>query len=186
MSDTNLEPTLSPADIVEAIRSATMEVFTTMLSMTPEPGETLTEKSKACAPASGIVSLVGLAGTWSGTGSLACTGALACKLASSLLMAEYTSMDDDVLDAVGEISNMIIGNVKTILEEKIGSMGLSTPTVIFGRNVQTRSSRNHEWLVVPFAMEGGNLFVQMSIAPNREGDRTTLRAGFQMPQVLSF
>jgi chemotaxis protein CheX len=186
MCDTNTEPTITPADIVAAIRTATMEVFTTMLNMEPEPGDMLTEKSKVAAPASGIVSLVGLAGAWSGTGSLACSGTLACKMASNFLLAEYTSMDDDVLDAVGEISNMIIGNVKTLLEEKVGSMGLSTPTVIFGRNFQTRSSRNHEWIVVPFAMEGGDLFVQMSIAPNREGDRTTLRAGFQMPQVLSF
>lgn len=188
MNDTQKDYVITPADIVEAIQKATHEVFATMLNTEIAPGPTLTEKAVAvaAAPASGVVSLVGLAGSWAGTGSLACTGPLACKLASLFLMGEYDFMDDEVLDAVGEISNMIIGNVKTILEEKAGPMGLSTPTVIFGRNFQTRSSRNHEWTVVPFSVDGESLFVQMSLAPNRGPEHGTLRAGFQMPQVLNF
>jgi len=186
MNDTNTELAITPADIVAAIKSATVEVFATMLNMQLEAGPMLTEKSVAAAPASGVVSLVGLAGSWAGTGSIACTGAFACKMASSFLLAEYDAMNDDVLDAVGEISNMIVGNVKTILEEKVGQMGLSTPTVIFGRNFQTRSSRNHEWIVVPFRMGDEHMFVQLSLAPNRDGERSTLRAGFQMPQVINF
>lgn len=184
MSDTNMELAITSQDIVAAIKTATLDVFTTMLNLEVEAGQMLTEKAVAAAPASGVVSLVGLAGSWSGTGSIACTGAFACKMASSFLLAEYDAMNDDVLDAVGEISNMIVGNVKTILEEKVGQMGLSTPTVIFGRNFQTRSSRNHEWIVVPFRVDGENMFVQLSLAPNRDGDRSTLR--FQIPQVLNF
>ena len=59
-------------------------------------------------------------------------------------------MNEDVLDAIAEVTNMIIGNVKSALEEKVGAMGLSTPTVIFGRNFQTRSARTHEWTGVRF------------------------------------
>lgn len=184
MSDTNREPAITPQDVVAAIQSATAEVFSTMMNMEITQGEKLAEKS-AAGPASGVVSLVGLAGSWVGTGSLACTGSFACKLASSFLMAEYDSMNDDVLDAVGEISNMIIGNVKTILEEKVGPMGLSTPTVIFGRNFQTRSARIHEWTVVQFDAGDERLFVQLCIAPNSDGRSTTLRPGFQIPQVLT-
>ena len=47
---------------------------------------------------------------------------------------------------------MIIGNVKTALESRLGAMGLSTPTVIYGRNFQTRRSGNQKWTVVPFAL----------------------------------
>jgi chemotaxis protein CheX len=184
MSDTQTEPAISTAYIVAAVQTATLEVFHTMLTLQPEMGEMLTEKSAAAAPASGVVSLVGLAGSWAGTGSLACTAEFACKLASSFLMAEYDSMNDEVLDAVGEISNMIIGNVKTILEEKLGSMGLSTPTVIFGRNFQTRSSRNHEWIVVPFDCDGERMFVQMCIAPSRDDHKTTVQ-GLQVPQLFT-
>ena len=65
-------------------------------------------------------------------------------------MTPYDAIDEDVLDAVAEVTNMIIGNVKTALENRLGAMGLSTPTVIYGRNFQTRSSGNQEWTVVPF------------------------------------
>ncbi len=168
MSQASPEPAISTADIVMGIRVATSAVFETMLDLKPEAGEMLAERSVAAsAPASGVVSVVGIAGPWAGTGSLACTGAFACTMASSFLMAEFESMNDDVLDAVGEISNMVIGNVKTILEEKVGPLGLSTPTVILGRNFQTRSSRHREWIVVPFTVKGESLFVQMSIAPSR-------------------
>lgn len=174
---------ISREDIVAAIRTSTEEVFSTMLALELTPEEVLQESNVAAAPRSGLVSLIGLAGSWSGTGSLACTGACACTMASSLLACSYDSVNEDVLDAVGEITNMIIGNVKTALEEKIGEMGLSTPTVIFGRNFQTRSARIHEWTVVPFRCGEEVMYVQLCLAPN--GEQRTLRPGFQIPQIVT-
>lgn len=176
---------ITRADIVQAITAATHEVFSTMLGLEIEAGEVQWENAVAAAPSSGLVSLIGLAGSWSGTGSIASTGAFACRMASSLLMTSYEAVNEDVLDAVGEITNMIIGNVKTMLEEKAGPMGLSTPTVIFGRNFQTRSARIHEWTVVPFACERERLYVQLCIAPNRDNARPALRPGFQVPQIVT-
>ena len=174
MNHTNAEPAISTADIVTGIQTATSDVFATMLNMRPEAGEMLAERSvAAAAPADGVVSVIGIAGPWAGTGSLACTNAFACRMASNFLMTEFDSMNDDVLDAVGEICNMVIGNVKTTLEEKVGPMGLSTPTVILGHNFQTRSSRHREWIVVPFTVKGESLFVQMSIAPSRKANGAT-------------
>ncbi|HUA87681.1 MAG TPA: chemotaxis protein CheX [Bryobacteraceae bacterium] len=175
---------ISREDIVAAIRAATGEVFSTMLALEIAPEEVLLESALAASPKSGLVSLIGVAGSWSGTGSLACTGAFACTLASSLLACSYDSVNEEVLDAVGEITNMIIGNVKTALEEKVGEMGLSTPTVIFGRNFQTRSARVHEWTVVPFRCGEEVMYVQLCLAPN-DAQRTTLRPGFQIPQILT-
>lgn len=157
---------LSNLEISDAIRQATLDVFSTMLSMEVEPGETDTS-ALAGSPQSGVVALLGLAGEWVGTGSLSCDPPFACKMASQLLMAEYDVINDDVLDAVAEVANMIVGNIKTILEERLGVMGLSTPTVIYGRNFETRSVGNREWVTVPFTAGGDVLHIQISIAPNR-------------------
>jgi len=116
---------------------------------------------------------------------MACSVAFACKMSSQFLMAEYETINEDVLDAVAEITNMIIGNVKTVVEEKVGSMGLSTPTVIFGRNFQTRSARSREWTVVPFTCGEERMFIQMCLAPNKDTERKTMRPGFPIPQVLN-
>src|SRR3546814_14068538 len=61
-----------------------------------------------------------------------------------MMMAEYDAVNDEVLDAMAEVTNMIIGNVKTALEERIGCMGLSIPTVIYGRNFTYRAVGNQE------------------------------------------
>ncbi len=182
---TNTEPvpTISQDELVDAIRTATNEVFTTMLNLSVTAGEVFVEKEEAV-PSSGVVSLIGLAGSWVGSGSLACAAGCAAKIASALLMTPYTAIDEDVLDAVAEVTNMIIGNVKTALESRLGAMGLSTPTVIYGRNFQTRSSGNQKWTVVPFSMGEERLCVQICIAPNVDATRKTTRTGFPVPHLL--
>jgi CheY-specific phosphatase CheX len=80
---------------------------------------------------------------------------------------------------------MIIGNVKTTLENRLGSMLLSTPTVIYGRNFQTRSARNQEWTVVPFEWDAERMCVQVCIAPNPDAESKTMRPGFPVPHMLN-
>ena len=174
---------ISQSDLVEAIRAATNDVFSTMLNLELQPGEVFMEKEKAV-PASGVVSLIGLAGPWVGSGSLFCSAEFACKIATHLLQTEYPAMNEDVLDAVAEVTNMIIGNVKTALEDRLGAMGLSTPTVIYGRNFQTRSGGNQEWTVVPFLLGRERMCVQICIAPNSDYAKKAPKAGFPIPHVL--
>lgn len=182
-TETEAPQSISQNELAEAIRGATREVFSTMLNLSVEAGDVFVEKEEAT-PSSGVVSLIGLAGPWVGSGSMACSASCASKIASALLMTPYSSVDEDVLDAVAEVTNMIIGNVKTALEGRLGAMGLSTPTVIYGRNFQTRSSGNQEWTVVPFTLGEDRMCVQVCIAPNTENAKKTTRSGFPVPHLL--
>lgn len=164
---------LTHTDVVGIVRAATDDVFITMLAITPEQQDAY-QDSKAALSSNGIVSLVGLAGLWVGTGSISCSAELACTLASRLMMAEYDSVTDDVLDAVAEVTNMIIGNVKTGLEEHLGPMGLSIPTVIHGRNFSSRTVGTQDWTIVPCLLEGQLLEVQLCLAKNHEHGRPRL------------
>lgn len=173
-------------ELVEIITATTHEVMSIMLGM--EVAAVPAAEHGPPAPAvsgAGAVALVGLAGNWAGTGSIACTGEFACTLASNLLGAAYESVDEEVLDAVGEIANMIIGNVKTPLETRLGRMGLSVPTVIFGRNFQTRTARVRDWTVVAFEHGSEKMFVQLSLAQNQFAMRETPRGGFEMPHLVT-
>ncbi|HUA18151.1 MAG TPA: chemotaxis protein CheX [Bryobacteraceae bacterium] len=174
---------LSHAEMLEAIQAATHEVFSTMLNLDLTQGDPPSEK-KPLKPGSGVVSLIGLAGSWVGSGSLILTSQFACKIASQLLMAEYQEIDDDVLDAVAEVTNMIMGNVKTVLEARLGAMGLSIPTIIYGENFQTRSAGNQDWTVVPFLLGDEKMCVQVCIAPNVSADKRTIRPLFPIPHLL--
>jgi chemotaxis protein CheX len=175
---------LTETELAGFITAASTEVFSMMLGVDILPAEPFVQKT-ASAPASGVVSLVGLAGDWIGTGSLSCSAATACRLSSLMLMTECEGVNEDVLDAIAELTNMIIGNVKTAIEERLGPMGLSVPTVIFGRNFQTRNAGNHEWVVVPFTYEEERLHVQLCLLPGNENAQKTTRPGFPMPNVLN-
>ena len=176
------QPIVATKDIENAIEFACKDVFSTMLRTELTVGQAQI-KTIIEAPSSCVITLVGLAGQWSGTGSLTSSGEFACKMASRLLGAEYESVGEDVLDAVSEITNMVIGNVKTILEEKLGPMGLSTPTAIYGRNFQTRSAHSHDWVVVPFALGESHFSVQICLIPRHAGEEDSSRTSVHTPQV---
>ena len=136
--------------IVDIVRRVTHDVLSTMLSVDAEAGEPYTER-QAPGSSDGVVSFVGLAGgACVGTGSLQCDSGAACRLASRFLMADYDAVDEEVLDAFGELTNMIIGNLKNEVELHVGPMGLSIPTVIHGQNFNARSLGHEDWTVVPF------------------------------------
>jgi len=164
--------------LVEVVQAATNEVFTTMLGMTPEE-QAAYQDTNAPLSSNGIVSLIGLAGQWVGTGSISCSATLGCKLASTFMMAEYDAVTDDVLDAMAELTNMILGNVKTSLEEHLGPMGLSIPTVIYGRNFTSRTVGTQEWTIVPFLLEGELLEVQLCLARSRDAGHPRLSVAGQ-------
>ena len=153
---------------IERIRTAAHEVFETMLSMEIVNGEAFVER-EAAPSSEGVVALIGLAGEWVGTASLSCSAPFACRIASQMLMMDAQSVDGDVLDAVAEVANMIIGNVKTGLEQELGPMGMSIPTIIFGKNFSARSAGNEEWLTVPFTFEGERIEVKFCLTPSRGG-----------------
>jgi len=152
-------------EIIPAVLSATHEVFSTMLNL---PLETVPAREEVSDPASfdGVVALVGVAGDWVGTGRISCSARFACQIAGALMMGPaYESVNEDVLDGIAEVSNMIIGNVKTFLEERLGSMALSIPTVVFGRNYITRSAGVLQWNVVPFRCGEETMEVRFCLMP---------------------
>jgi chemotaxis protein CheX len=152
--------------LVDIMRSATEEVFSMMLGLPVEAGTAYTQ-SAGDESFDGVVGLIGLAGTWVGAGRISCTAPFACRLSTALLATEYTSVNEDVLDAMAELTNMIIGSVKTRIEEECGPMGLSIPTVIFGRNYKARTAGG-AWTVVPFLSGTERLDVKVCLVPGSE------------------
>jgi chemotaxis protein CheX len=148
--------------IVKSVSEATVQVFSTMLGVDITCGEVSVEKGMPEAN-EGVISFIGLAGTWAGTGSVSCSPPLACRICAQMLMCEAPAVNEEVLDAVAELTNMIIGSVKTELEHHLGPLGLSIPTVVYGRNFRTKSAGNTDWLVVRFEWDNEPLVVKMCL-----------------------
>ena len=112
-----------------------------------------------------VVAFIGIAGTWAGTGSLSCSAVLACHLCGLMLTTESPAVNEEVLDAVGELTNMIVGNVKTDLERHVGPLCLSSPTAIIGRNFKTKGARNTRWTVLRYEIDGETLTLKLCLTP---------------------
>ena len=162
---------LDQAKIVAAVCGATEEVFSTMLSIPVAAQEAYRQSSKP-SPADGVMALLGLAGKWVGTGSLCCSPQLAREISGKLLMSEFASVDQEVLDAVGEVTNMIVGNFKNSLENEIGPTGLGIPVVIFGHNFTASSIHTTDWVVVPFLCGTEKMEVKVCLAPQAQPAHT--------------
>jgi len=163
--------------ILERIRHSATDCFSTMLGAELTAGEAYTGRSPEVND--GVVSLIGLAGAWVGTGSVSCTPASACKICELMLMTETPAVTDDVLDAVAEITNIVIGSVKNDLEAYVGPLGLSIPTVVYGRNFQARSAASSEWNVVRFHWDGEELVVRLFLAPADKAPHPTVHLAGQ-------
>lgn len=151
--------------IVNSIGRSVAQIFSTMLGVEIQQGEVSIERGSLEAK-DGVVSLIGLAGSWAGMGSITCSPVLACRICSQMLMTESSAVDEEVLDAVAELTNMVVGNVKTDLEAELGPLGLSIPTVVFGRNFRTKSAGHADWIVVRFLWQDEPLVVRVCLAPN--------------------
>jgi chemotaxis protein CheX len=111
-------------------------------------------------PVSGVV---GLSGNAVGTVVLSLSESVALKAASVMLMAEATSLDADVIDAVGELANMVAGAAKAELEEY--HLMVSLPNVITGANHEVRFPSNVRPICVPFKTEWGPLALEVGFTP---------------------
>jgi chemotaxis protein CheX len=150
--------------IVKSLTDSTLQVFSTMLGVDIACSEVAVEAQMPEA-SEGVVSFIGLAGSWAGTGSVSCSPALACRICAQMLMCEASAVNEEVLDTVAELTNMIIGSVKTELEQHLGVLGLSIPTVVYGRNFKTKSAGSAAWIVVNFQWEGETLIVKLCLEP---------------------
>jgi chemotaxis protein CheX len=155
---------LLEGELTEMLFSATTELFTSMLGasvqIVAESEEDLAE------PFDGVIALIGLTGTVVGNAALICTAATACDLAGRFLMTGLAQVDEEVLDAVGEIANMIVGGFKTLIEDRVGRVQMSIPTVMFGKNISTRNRNVTLTIAERCAYESGQVRLRVGLAPS--------------------
>ena len=158
--------------VAESMNQSVRQVFSTMLGVELGPGEAV-EGSGAPEDPAEVLALIGLAGAWAGAGSISCSASAACRMCASMLMTEADAVNADVLDAVAELTNMIIGNVKTELESQTGPLGLSIPTVVYGRNFQTKTAGAPGWMTLRFRWDADIITVKLCLAPHDRDPRPT-------------
>ena len=111
---------------VDAVR----RLFKTMLTLPVTIGPP--ELNQEAKPRHDVCGVIAVAGEVNCQVVVSMMPPLAMSLASELLGDTVEQIDEDCLDAVGEIANMIAGNAKTDFPEGAGT--ISVPSVVIGRD----------------------------------------------------
>ena len=101
---------------------------------------------------------------------------VALNAASAMLMCEKTDLDADVIDAVGELTNMVAGAAKSKLEEF--RLAVSLPNVVTGQAHGIHFPSNVTPICVPFTRPGPERLEVGLRARPAAGDG--VRPGFQL------
>jgi chemotaxis protein CheX len=109
---------------------AASTVFKTVLNCDIE--RRLLSLKKTHAPTYEVSGVIGLSGKATGAVVLSVSAPVAFKVVETLLGTHVDEINADVVDAVGELTNMIAGGAKTALSHLEMSIGL--PSIVTGRS----------------------------------------------------
>lgn len=126
-------------DLKGFVTNAVRGVFQTMLSMPLEVEET--PAVERLAAGRHIIGTVGFAGAAMGNVSLFVSPEFAREMTAAMLGLSVSEVggDEEVNDVIGEVCNMVGGDLKSRLCDAGFSCSLSIPSVTYGDNLRTES-----------------------------------------------
>lgn len=153
---------LSRHAIADHLRRSVKMVFSKMVAMELEIDYPLQEPVTyfTCS----VSAMVGLAGKCSGLVGLHVPHELARVVTAGLLGLDTGEIaDEDVDDAIGELTNIVAGEMKILFATSVGALSLSTPSIIAGKEYTIQVISDSSAIVVPFECDGHRVVASVQI-----------------------
>ncbi|MBU0553047.1 chemotaxis protein CheX [Myxococcota bacterium] len=150
------------AVFVNAFLNAIIEILETMASLTPTPGKPFIKKQdNSRGDISGIIGMAGhrLQGAFAISFQRRCI----FDVVERMLGEPVTRINDDVIDCVGEITNMVSGVARANLSTQGHEYGMATPTVICSDDHTIAQATKEPVVVMPFTTPAGAFLVEVSL-----------------------
>lgn len=139
---------------------AAVHVLKTMAHLDAKAGKPFLKKEQS---AFGDVSaVIGITGEAQGSMALTFTHPCIKAVVVNLLGTELTEMDDEVNDAVGELTNMICGDARRRLAETGICLQAGIPTIVAGKGHTISHVADGPRLAVPFETAQGSFMVEVA------------------------
>jgi len=148
-------------EFINPFLSSLMNVLETMAMTKLKPGKPSIKKEQI---SKGDVSgIIGMAGPQT-KGSLSVTfdEVLALTIMERMLGERPESVNEEVTDMVGEITNMVTGGAKVTLGEKGYDFDMATPIVVSGKSHTINHKCEGSTLIIPFTSDSGVAYIEVS------------------------
>ena len=117
-----------------------------------------------------VSAIIGLSGIIKGAIIISMKSELAMKLTGLLTGMEHTEIDADVIDAIGEVNNIISGNIKPKVPNG-DKIVISIPTIIKGKEHSIAwPSKQTRILCIPHKAFDNDIF-HLMVAIDLEGEK---------------
>ena len=147
------------AEFINPFLEATVSVLKTMAFLEPIPGNPYIKKGGA---ASGDISgIVGITGEAEGSLCLSFSRGCILFIIGKMLGEEQKEINEEVKDAVGELTNMISGDSRRRLQELGHSFQGAIPSVISGPGHEVKHITKGPILSIPFTTQAGDFVVEV-------------------------
>lgn len=150
--------------IGEEIVKGTQDVFSTMLMVELESEQSLINQ-RIPLP-SNLSSMIGLGGGIRGVLAIHCPATVAKAITSSFLGMEVEELNEDVKDAIGEIANMVAGNLKVSFAGEGVDIELAIPTSVVGESFNVCGSAKAQRVIVPLKMNADPFWIELMYVIN--------------------
>jgi len=113
-----------------------------------------------------VTGIIGMASeNVSGTMVVSFSETCILKIVGNMLMEEpKPKIDDEIIDAVGELTNMICGGAKAELAKLNHKFDLATPTMIVGKGVEISHYSDQPTIAIPFNTEAGDFVIEANLS----------------------
>lgn len=139
----------------------TIHVLKTMTMTEPVAGKPYLKKdNQAKGDVSGII---GFTGSARGSLAISFSKSSILKIVSNMLGENYTEINNEVRDAVGEITNMISGVARKNLESQGFIVQAAIPTIISGENHAILHVLGGPSMIIPFSTKAGPFYVDVCL-----------------------
>jgi len=146
------------AKIVNSILNAVNNVFEAIMSVKIKFGKP--EAMKNISPNYSVVGIIGFTGKVSGNLVYSFKEQTVFEIIKAMIGMELNELDEMALSAVGELANMISGNIAINLEKAGYKVEISPPSVVKGREISVKM----EGVVIRIPAELKNHEFDVSIA----------------------
>lgn len=152
-------PVTIRAEHINPFILSNLETFTKMVGVEAKPGKpVLKQAARLDYDISGII---GLSGKVIGSVALSFPEKTALAVCNKFMSADLKEMNAEILDAVGELINIVAGNAKKGLTEF--NIEISLPSVIVGRNHRIVEPKGCLGFIIPFACALGDFHMAVNL-----------------------
>ncbi|MBW1802860.1 MAG: chemotaxis protein CheX [Deltaproteobacteria bacterium] len=145
--------------LINPFIEATLHILETMAYTKVEAGKPyLKEDNVARGDVTGVI---GLTGSTNGTISVSFTEKSILSIVSNMFGEEIKELNDEIKDAVGEITNMISGQARQKLDEMGKSLKAAIPSVIMGKDHSITHITKNPVIAIPFNTQDGEFTIEV-------------------------